>query len=296
MTAPPSMSATKGLVLPTQKSRSRRGSHSRTRRERTGTSGHGDPFVEVRLRSPSTSHWLGLIAQRPGVKVRSLVCRPSGAAPQRMLRLLEVEAEPEELSGVLQILRRAVRQGSLAVTPWGSHRLLVWASEPVPAICAAVFHAGAICTSCPLMANGRELPPEGTLDPATDWGLLLPRMSPRAKALLKVFGDRKDGEPVLLRVGGLQAKESLTPRQEHAVDVAFQMGYFHHPRQAGLREVALALGVSRSTALELLRRGLEKVLATRTGRSDGGLELPTNGLRVSGERPEDLPANAGPAA
>ena len=63
------------------------------------------------------------------------------------------------------------------------------------------------------------------------------------------------------RVGRYRGPRELTPRQERAVDVAYRIGYLGHPRRASLKDLARVLGVNRSTALEIVRRGLLKLAA-----------------------------------
>lgn len=174
-----------------------------------------------------------------------------------MLRVVEVSAPPEKMEALVRFARRSATKGSIAIDSRAAHRVLLWVVEPMPPACAAVFHAGAVCGTCPLFPRA-----DMNDEAVKDWSLLLPRMSPRAKALLRVFRP-VDGGSALLRVGGVAPESEMTSRQERAVETAFRMGYFDHPRRAGLREVAAALGVSRSTTLELLRRGLTKVLARR---------------------------------
>jgi predicted DNA binding protein len=67
----------------------------------------------------------------------------------------------------------------------------------------------------------------------------------------------------LLRAGAYRREWGLTGRQERALRVAFQIGYFDYPRKASLATLAGRLGVSRSTALELLRKGTTKLAAQR---------------------------------
>jgi len=52
----------------------------------------------------------------------------------------------------------------------------------------------------------------------------------------------------------------LTPAQEEALRVSFEMGYFTVPREVTAAEVAEELGVSKSAVLERLRRGLAALL------------------------------------
>lgn len=54
----------------------------------------------------------------------------------------------------------------------------------------------------------------------------------------------------------------LTPKQEEALSVALELGYFEIPRDADAAAVATELGVSKSAFLERLRRA-ERVVLTR---------------------------------
>ena len=54
-------------------------------------------------------------------------------------------------------------------------------------------------------------------------------------------------------------KGILTDKQEHALETAFEMGYFRIPREAHLDDVADQLGVSPSSASALLRRGCHRL-------------------------------------
>ncbi|MDE1819760.1 MAG: helix-turn-helix domain-containing protein [Euryarchaeota archaeon] len=198
------------------------------------------------------------MVERFDARARVLLCRPTGPGDGKMLRVVEVAGEPSQMDAILRLARRSSSRGSIAIDQRAPHRALIWSIEPTPAACAAVFHVGAVCTTCPLFPRSNG----GKDEEEEEWSLLLPRMSPRAKALLKVFGPH-DGSSALLRVGGIAPEAEMTSRQERAVETAFRMGYFDHPRRSGLREVAAELGVSRSTTLELLRRGLTKVLSRR---------------------------------
>ncbi|MCI4369074.1 MAG: helix-turn-helix domain-containing protein [Thermoplasmata archaeon] len=224
-------------------------------------------FVEVHLRPPPTSHWMRKVSERFGAHVRLMLCRPTGPGETRMLRVVEISSDPEKMPEILRFVRKATPRGLTTVASQAPHRAVVWAEEPMDPSCAAVYHVGAVCNSCPLAPTT-----DPSVGPEGEWRLIIPKVSPRARALLKVFRP-EDGSSSLLRVGGPATGTELTTRQERAVDAAFQMGYFDHPRRVGLREVAKALGVSRSTALELIRRGLTKVLARRSSQGFPGFSL-----------------------
>lgn len=215
-------------------------------------------LVEVRLRGTPQSHWVREIAARWDAKVHLHVCRPVGRRPKRILRLIEVVASPKHILEIQSFLRPRCRGGSVTVTSLAPHRLLLWTSEPLPGLCAAVFEAGGVCTTCPFLPS-RSTNPEGA------WGILIPQRS-SANLPLPSFRESGDPPPSVLRVGRFRATSDLTPRQETAIDVAYRLGYFSHPRRVDLGAVARALGVNRSTAMEILRRAMMKLAAHRQGR------------------------------
>lgn len=62
---------------------------------------------------------------------------------------------------------------------------------------------------------------------------------------------------------------SITARQQEAVGVALELGYYDQPRSASLEAVADRLGCATSTASELLRRAERAALSTiAAGRSE----------------------------
>ncbi|NOZ82357.1 MAG: hypothetical protein GXN98_00840 [Euryarchaeota archaeon] len=65
----------------------------------------------------------------------------------------------------------------------------------------------------------------------------------------------------LLRVGEIEDPESLlTERERDVLEYAFATGYFDIPKGAGVREVAEHFGISISTASDILRRGIRKIV------------------------------------
>jgi len=59
---------------------------------------------------------------------------------------------------------------------------------------------------------------------------------------------------------GPNSEVGLTERQMRTLKTAVEMGYFDTPRRASIKDVALALKVSPSTAVEHLRKAEKKVL------------------------------------
>jgi predicted DNA binding protein len=56
----------------------------------------------------------------------------------------------------------------------------------------------------------------------------------------------------------------LTPKQEEAIRVALEAGYFEEPREASLAEVAAELGITQPAAGGRLRRGLRRLVVAAT--------------------------------
>lgn len=168
---------------------------------------------------------------------------------------MEVAADPEKIPEISRFLYENGGRGNVALTRLAPHRLLVRLVAPTPALCTTVFEMGAICTSCPFLPHNG---PSSSDPDEFVWGLLTPSAAAMGP-LLESFRTPGSPPPKLLRVGEFQAARELTARQETALEVAVKLGYFETPRRAGLPEVAKALGVSRATAMEVLRRALQKL-------------------------------------
>jgi hypothetical protein len=234
----------------------------RARASRGSTAARAPPLasaaalVELRLKGPRIPHWLNDLGTRYGGIVRVHVCRATEERPRRLIRLLEVTAPADKLEAISAHLRERAGPGNVAETRLGPQRLIARLTTPLPAICQSVFDLGAICTSCPFLPDG------GEEESDREWSLLVARAADATPVLRSLSGE---GSPSrLIRLGKLRGPPDLTPRQELAIHLAARMGYFEMPRRADLKGVAAALGVSRPTAMEILRRAVAK-LAERHG-------------------------------
>ncbi len=216
-------------------------------------------LIEIRFKGTSVARWIQELNQRWNASVRLHVCRPVGNGRHRILRLFDVSAPASQIPEVWEYLLAQVGSENAAVTRIAPNRLMVWTSTPIPRLCSAVFEAGAVCTVCPY------LPPTSRQD-GESWGILLPHA---ADAQLPLDAMTRPGRPApaVLRIGRYHSDGELTPRQERAIDEALRLGYFSHPRRAELKDVARALGVSRSTTMEILRRAMMKLALNRPSTS-----------------------------
>jgi hypothetical protein len=226
----------------------------RTQGRRSDPDSRVTPLLEFRFGPLPRGHSLSEFFLKEGVESHLVACRLTQGRPPRLIRWLEIETPPDRIEPLLRSLRRRFRRGHLAVARLGPGSALLRVDEPAPSICAATHVAGGICVSCPLL-------PAGEADP---WRVILPRGT-RANALLREMSSRNRGSWAISRVEPYRSRTSLTHRQDRALRIAYDLGYFDYPRRAALGEVAEALGSGRSATLEVLRRATSKLAGGRYG-------------------------------
>jgi len=227
------------------------------RARRRGGLGPSDPLplVEIVLDGVNGDDWVTDTLRSQGLVFRMLGCRPADRGRRRLVRLFEIQADGAGIGPAIRRLRARVAARDIAVSTLGSGRALLRVAVPMPAICSAAFDMGDFCMSCPLMAS------EQGLEPAP-WNVLVPQIVD-ARRLLRASARPGGPRPSLVRAGAYRKRWGLTGRQEKALRLAFQMGYFDYPRKAPLSTIAARLGVGRSAALELLRKATTKLAAQR---------------------------------
>lgn len=212
---------------------------------------HHGALVGLTLSVPAVPHWLRSLSERPGLSSRLLACHPLPPSGMRSVHLLELAGSGNEMRSALSsIAGSPSRTVSLSPGPRGRVLLRVIARTGGP--CRALFRSGGICRTCRFRSPRR---PEGRVD----WEILTTRPSgpflgvgPRSRRGVRGGTLRSLGGPV--------PYSRLTGRQEEALRCADRLGYFSVPRKASLATLAGALGISRSAAAELLRRGLHVLI------------------------------------
>ncbi len=212
------------------------------------------PLVEFRVRTSGLEDGLGAVLRRHALRARLVACRPSDRNGRaRLLRWVDLEGASDELDRLEAALAESALPGQRLALSIGRGRGALRLSGPMPDFCATVFASGGICVACPLLDADAVAPVGSTR-------VLVPRDG-SAVRLGRAFG-RREVEPISLeRTGPFRARASRTPRQEEALRIAFELGYFAYPRRARLEDVARRLGVGRSAALELLRRAVSDLAA-----------------------------------
>lgn len=210
-------------------------------------------MVEVVLNGMDADEWVTATLRSEGVAFRLLACRPMDRGRRRLLRLFEIQTDGAHLGILIRKLRARVAARDIATAGLGPDRSLLRVAVPMPPPCSTAFDLGDFCITCPFL--GVDSPTA----PAT-WNVLVPQIGD-ARRLLKASARRGAPRPALLRAGAYRKRFGLTVRQERALRLAFQLGYFDYPRKGSLALIADRLGVGRSTALELLRKGTTKLAA-----------------------------------
>jgi len=78
--------------------------------------------------------------------------------------------------------------------------------------------------------------------------------------LIQMLRDR-DYKVELISLTRVKVTYNLTPRQEDIIQFALNKGYFDCPKRTHIWEIAQYFGISISTASEILRRGVKKMVS-----------------------------------
>jgi HTH DNA binding domain len=224
----------------------------------SGSARAGKPLLEIRFNSRPDGHPLAQLFERDGVEAKLIACRVTDREPRRLVRWLDLEAEPAQMEALLPSIRSLVSSRNLAVAHLGPGRVLLRIDEPAPAICAATYEAGGICITCPLLAPKEQGP----------WRVVLAGGS-RTRAFLRDLPREPFARASITHVEPYRSRTTLTQHQDRTLRVAYDLGYFAYPRRATLGEVARTLGKGRSATLETLRRATAKLAGIRYGQELG---------------------------
>jgi hypothetical protein len=214
------------------------------------------PVVELGARHEYFEDGSSAIVRAHSARARLVACRPVGGQTTRLLRWLDLDTVDRPIAPLLDRLKAHVGARNFAASPVSSHQALVRLVGPVPPLCAATFSVGGVCARCPITDDG----PSG---PRASIEILVPRARDRARLVERLGA--AGPPPELRRTGRFRPRGQLTPRQDEALRVAYRLGFLSYPRRADLRAIAQALGVGRSTALELLRRATTQLAMERFG-------------------------------
>jgi predicted DNA binding protein len=204
--------------------------------------------IVLQLKAPET--WVSEITSKHPSKIRILDCKPS-ETKDGVRQLVEVTSDPSHLLQIVNEVKASplVKEAYVVETKRGTvHGSLLTKS----AFCSTIMSSEAFCRTCLFHSKAK---PDGTVE----WTLAFTGREPLNELLDHLKNDQIDVK--ILRLSSVSDVESLTEHQKSLVETALEEGFFDYPRRITLRELAKKMGVSASSASEVLRRAERKILA-----------------------------------
>ena len=206
----------------------------------------GPRVLEALLSVSLPDCWITSLAPRHGLEIRVIDRKPVGG--NRMKDLFETQIPAESIPRFVEDIRASpgVRRVEVVGTERGRLVGITYATNC--AGCAALarsdcFVAGATCR-------------RGS---AFEWNLIVRNRDSLRRLVSRL--ERSGSAVKLLRLTRVREAVPLTPRQEEILATALEFGYFDYPKRIRLGELAKRMGVSKSTASEVLRKAQTKVVA-----------------------------------
>jgi len=204
--------------------------------------------IVLQLKAPQT--WVSEVTAKHPSKIRILDCKPS-ETKDGIRQLVEVTSDPEQLLQIVNEVRTSplVKEAYVVETKRGTvHGSLLTKS----AFCSAIMSSEAFCRTCLFHSKAK---PDGTVE----WTLAFSGREALNELLDHLKAEQVDVK--IMRLSSVADVQSLTEHQKNLVETALEEGFFDYPRRITLRELAKKMGVSASSASEVLRRAERKILA-----------------------------------
>ena len=192
----------------------------------------------------------------PGTIVKVVSCRPHDN--NGMMEYIEIISK----SPIGETLDKLVNDTNINHTSFHifdefrASGIITTANSP---ICRLITSCGGFCRTCQ-----QEY---GLCESKVKWRIVLPDGS-SLNTFLQELKD-KGIEVQTVDVGDLRENGLLTSREEEAVRLAEEMGYFRFPRRTSLRELSKNLNISVSTLDEILRRAEGKIVKSHVRKPNG---------------------------
>lgn len=171
----------------------------------------------------------------------------------RLVALVEVAFDPDYGQPLMDALCTGSVEDQVQISGLGPRRLLLYVSSPIPDICARLLALGGVCDRYPYI--------RGPGNSSGVWDLILPVGGPAHRHLRDLPSPQDAIDWSILSIGPVPEFAGPTSRQENAMRIARELGYFESPRRVTLVRIGHELGVSTHSAMELLRRGIEAVVS-----------------------------------
>ncbi|MCK4444807.1 MAG: helix-turn-helix domain-containing protein, partial [Thermoplasmata archaeon] len=200
---------------------------------------------EIVLRLKVPDNWVKDITERHPVPIKFLECKPFGKAGGRSL--IEIDRDDQQVDDMVEEMRAHPDICKINLFPYKDGRVLGTVTTSKCVACQLL--TGSDCFL--LSATSRS-------DGWVEWDLV----SSTEDALSSLMKELEESgcSVRILKKAELDKNSLLTKRQEEVVRIAFEMGYYDHPRRMTLRELSKVFGISPSTLSEIMQRGERKIM------------------------------------
>jgi predicted DNA binding protein len=205
--------------------------------------------IVLQLKAPQT--WLSEVTSKHPTTIRILDCKPS-ETKDGVRQLVEVSADQDQLDKIVNEVKASplVKEAYVVQTKRGR---MLGSLLTESAFCSTIMRTEAFCRSCLFHSKAN---PDGTVE----WTLAFNKREALTELLDRMKKEQVDVK--ILKLSSVADVENLTSHQRTLVETALEEGFFDYPRRITLRELSKKMGISASTASEVLRRAERKILAS----------------------------------
>ena len=205
--------------------------------------------IVLQLKAPQT--WLSEITAHHPTTIRILDCKPA-ETKDGVRQLVEVSADQDQLDKIVRDVKASpiVKEAYVVQTKRGR---MLGSLLTESAFCGTIMHTEAFCRSCLFHSKSN---PDGTVE----WTLAFNRREALTELLDRMKQEHVDVK--IVKLSSVADVENLTSHQRTLVETALEEGFFDYPRRITLRQLSKKMGISASTASEVLRRAERKILAS----------------------------------
>ncbi len=205
--------------------------------------------IVLRLKAPQT--WLSEITSKHPTTIRILDCKPS-QTKDGVRQLVEVSGDQDKLDKIVDEVKASPQVKEAYVVQTKRGRML-GSLLTESAFCSTIMRTEAFCRSCFFHSRAN---PDGTVE----WTLAFNKREALTELLDRM--KKEQVEVKILKLSSVADVEKLTSHQRSLVETALEEGFFDYPRRITLRELSKKMGISASTASEVLRRAERKILSS----------------------------------
>jgi predicted DNA binding protein len=205
--------------------------------------------IVLQLKAPQT--WLSEVTSKHPTTIRILDCKPS-ETKDGIRQLVEINADQDQLDKIVDEVKASplVKEAYVVQTKRGR---MLGSLLTESAFCSTVMRTEAFCRSCLFHTKAN---PDGT----AEWTLAFNKRESLTELIDHMKNEQVDVK--ILKLSSVADIENLTSHQRNLVETALEEGFFDYPRRITLRELSKKMGISASTASEVLRRAERKILAS----------------------------------